>query len=209
MASEPDTGGATPPPAPTPPAAGGGGGLFNLARGAKGIALLLFLIPWVTVSCGGTEFASMSGLDLATGSIDVRNPMTGQLESPPGGPNGGGRGNDMWIIAAAGLILAGLVLTFVLPRAIAALLAAAGSVGAAGLIGYTVLARLPAEMRAQPMTPPGGGAGGGGGAADLGMNAQQLAEMIKVEPTTGFWLVMAALAAAVALNLMARGRAGP
>ncbi|MGQ0661565.1 hypothetical protein [Sphingosinicella sp.] len=206
MASEPDPAGAAPPPASPAPPAASGGGLYNLARGAKGVALLLFLIPWVTVSCGGTEFASMSGLDLATGSIDVRNPMTGQTESPPPG-SGGGRGSDMWIIAAAGLIVAGLVLTFVLPRVIAALLAAVGSLGAAGLIGYTVLARLPAELREQPMAPPGGA--GGGGAADMGMNAQQMAELIRVEPQLGFWLVMAALTAAAALNMMARGRAGP
>lgn len=204
MASESDPTGAAPPSASPATKAGG---LFNLARGLKGIALLLFLIPWVTVSCGGTELVSMSGYDLATGSISVRNPMTGQVETPPPSANGGGgRGSDVWVIAAAGLIVAALVLTFVLPRALAALLAAFGSIGAAGLIGYTVLARLPAEMREQPMAPPGGG---GGGAADMGMNAQQMAAMIKVEPQLGFWLVMAALIAAAALNVMARGRAGP
>lgn len=198
MASAPE------PAAASPPAAAGRAGLFlNLGRGAKGVALLLFLIPWVTVSCGGTELASMSGLDLATGSFDVRNPMTGQVESPPPNPGGagGGRGSDLWVIAAAGLIVAGLALTFVLPRAVAALLAAAGSAGAAVLIGSTVLIRLPGEMREQPASAPGG--------ADMGMNAQQMAEMIKVEPQLGFWLVMAALIAAVALNVMARGRAGP
>ena len=210
MASEPDPADTTPPPAaPAPPATASGGRLFNLARGLKGIALLLFLIPWVTVSCGGTELVSMSGYDLATGAISVRNPMTGQVETPPANAgSGGGRGSDMWVIAAAGLIVAGLVLTFVLPRAVAALLAAVASIGAAGLIGYTVLARLPAEMREQPMAPPGA-AGGGGSAADMGMNAQQLAAMIKVEPQLGFWLLLAALVAAAVLNIMARGRAGP
>jgi hypothetical protein len=84
------------------------GGLFNLARGAKAIALLLFLVPWVTVSCGGTE-VSMTGYELATGTT--------------GGSSGGGaatpgtRDADFWVIAAAALILAGLALTFVLPRA--------------------------------------------------------------------------------------------
>jgi hypothetical protein len=209
MASEPEPAGAAPPPAsPAPPAASRAGGLFNLARGLKGVALLLFMIPWVTVSCGGTELVSMSGYDLATGSISVRNPMTGQVETPPASPGGtgGGRGSDIWVLTAAGLIAAGLVLTFVLPRAFAALLAALGSIGAAGLIGYTVLARLPAELREQPMSPPGGG---GGSAADMGMNAQQMAAMIKVEPQLGFWLVMAALIGAAVLNMMARGRAGP
>lgn len=208
MASEPEPAGAPPPASPAPPAARSGGGLFNLARGLKGIALLLFMIPWVTVSCGGTELVTMSGYDLATGSISVRNPMTGQVESPPANPGGagGGRGSDMWVLGAAGLIVAGLLLTFVLPRALAALLAALGALGAAGLIGYTVLARLPAEMREQPLSPPGAE---GGGAAEMGMNAQQMAAMIQVEPKMGFWLVMAALIAAAVLNLMARGRAGP
>lgn len=207
MASEPDPAGAAPPPAPAPSAASKLGGLFNIARGLKGIALLLFLIPWVTVSCGGTELVSLSGYDLATGSVSVRNPMTGQVETPPAnaGSGGGGRGSDMWVVASAGLIVAGLVLTFVLPRALAALVAALGSLGAAGMIGYTVLARLPAEMREQPI----GADGAGGGAAEMGMNAQQMAAMIKVEPQMGFWLVMGALIAAAVLNLMARGRAGP
>ena len=205
MASAPEPAAAPPPPptGSTPPA-DRGGLFFNLGRGAKGVALLLFLIPWVTVSCGGTEIASMSGLDLATGSFDVRNPMTGEAAAPPAD----GRGGDMWVIAAAALIAGALALTFVLGRGIATLIASAGSAVAAGLIGYTVLARIPADVRADPMTGSAGG-GSGGSPADMGMNAQQMADMIRVEPTTGFWLVMAALVAAAALNLMARGRAGP
>lgn len=199
MASAPGPAAAPPPPADR------SGLFFNLGRGAKGVALLLFLIPWVTVSCGGTEIASMSGLDLATGSFDVRNPMTGEAAAPPAD----GRGGDMGVIAAAALIAGALALTFVLGRSIATLIASAGSAVAAGLIGYTVLARIPADVRTDPMTGSAGGGGGGGSPADMGMNAQQMADMIRVEPTTGFWLVMAALVAAVALNLMARGRAGP
>ena len=205
MASAPEPAAASPPPAaPTPPG-GGGGNLFNLARGAKGVALLLFLIPWVTVSCGGQELASMSGLDLATGSVSVANPMGGPAPVPTGS---GGRGADLWVIAAAALIAGGLALTFVLGRVISGLIAAAASAAAAGLIGYTVLARIPAEVREQPMAASASG-GAGGSPTDMGMNAQQMADMIKVEPTTGFWLLMAVLIAAVALNVMARSRAGP
>ena len=61
----------------------GGLPLFNLARGAKGAALLLFLLPWVTVSCAGQDLVSMSGMDLATGTVTVRNPITGATEAPP------------------------------------------------------------------------------------------------------------------------------
>lgn len=202
MASEPGPAGAAPPPATPAPARGGGSGLFNLARGAKGIALLLFFLPWITVSCAGTELASMSGYELATGSFSVRNPMTGEVQAPPADQRG-----DIWAMAAAGAIVAAIAVTFVLPRAIAALIAAAGALSAVGMIGYTVLVRLPGEMRASPMVR--GASGADASVADAPMNAQQLAELIKVEPTTGFWAVLAVLIAAAVLNVMARSRAGP
>ncbi len=192
MASEPENvtpAGETPPPA----AAGGGLPLFNLARGAKGIALLLFLLPWVTISCQGQELASFSGYNLATGSVSVANPMTGAAETPPGGGE-----RDIPVIAAALLILLSLAATFVLKRGQAALIAAGGAAAAALLISYTVLVRVPASMRES--------AAAEGGA---GMNQQELADMISVDVQIGFWLTLAALIAAVALNWLSRGRAAP
>ena len=88
------------------------GSLFsmaNLARIAKVIALLLFVLPWVTISCAEQPLVTMSGVDLATGHVMMHNPMTGATESPPGA-NGG----DIWVILAALLILAGLAASFVL-----------------------------------------------------------------------------------------------
>src|SRR4051794_14711975 len=88
------------------------GSLFsmsNLARIAKVIALLLFVLPWVTISCAEQPLITMSGIDLATGHVVMHNPMTGAAESPPGG-NGG----DIWVIVAAVLIVAGLAATFLL-----------------------------------------------------------------------------------------------
>ncbi len=173
--------------------------LFNLARGAKGVALLLFLLPWVTVSCGGQELVSMSGMDLATGSVTVRNPITGATGMPPGA----GRGGDIFVIAAAALILAALALSFILRRSQAALMAMAGAAIAIALLCYTVLIRIPGELRNRPAGE------GGGDAAALGMNAQQFAELIRIEIAAGFWLTLAALAAAIVLNAMARSRDGP
>lgn len=168
--------------------------LFNLGRGAKVLALLLFFLPWVTVSCAGQELASMSGYDLATGSVTVTNPMTGVSETPPGAGE-----RDLPVIVAVVLILGALALTFVLGRSLGGLVAAAGAAGAAALIAYAVFVRLPARMHAGP-TPSGD-------AADTGMSQQQIAEMIRIDHALGFWLVLAALVAAVAFNLMARGRA--
>ena len=47
-------------------------------RGSKLLALLFFLLPWVTVSCADQTLVSMSGLDLATGSVTTHNPLTGE-----------------------------------------------------------------------------------------------------------------------------------
>jgi hypothetical protein len=61
------------------------------------------------------------------------------------------------------------------------------------------------------MRPPGEDGAGGGGMADLGMNTQQMADLIKVEISAGFWLLLALLIAAAVLDglAMVRARAGP
>ena len=48
---------------------------------------------------------------------------------------------------------------------------------------------------------------GGGDPASMGMNQQQIADMIQIDHAPGFWLTLVALIAAVALNLMSRSRA--
>ncbi|MDQ8756941.1 hypothetical protein RCO27_11955 [Sphingosinicella sp. LHD-64] len=170
-----------------------GATLINLARGAKVLALLFFFLPWVTVSCAGQELASMSGYELATGSVSVTNPMTGQRETPPGAGE-----RDLPVIAAAALIALALVASFLLARGFGALVAAGGAAAAAALVAYTVFHRIPGKLHQGP-TPAGD-------AADAGINQQQIAEMIRIEQAIGFWLVLAALIAAVAFNLMARSR---
>jgi len=191
-----------PGPAPAPPTpAGGGLPFFNLGRGAKGLALVMFFLPWVTVSCAGQELITMSGYDLATGTISMRNPMTGAVESPPGNAQGG----DLPVLIAAILILGSLVVTFVLRRQLAALIAMAGCALAAAAISYTAFVKVPNSTNTGPMAP---GAGGGDAAA-MGMNEQQLAEMIQVNYGIGLWLTLAALVAAIVLNFLARSRASP
>jgi hypothetical protein len=165
---------------------------FNLARAAKLVALLLFLLPWVTVSCGQKKMASMSGYELATGSVTFHNPMTGAVDRPPGK-----QGPDVPVLAAFLLIVASLILGFVLRRELAALVGIAGSAAAAALISYTVFVRIPNESRA----PPSGGEGSGM------FNEQQIAELIRVDVANGYWLTIGALAAAILLNWLARNRA--
>ncbi|HYD86298.1 MAG TPA: hypothetical protein VEA80_02385 [Vitreimonas sp.] len=55
---------------------------FNqLARVGKFVALLGFLLPWVTVSCSGTEILTATGVQLMTGDPQLAGPLEGMAES--------------------------------------------------------------------------------------------------------------------------------
>ena len=188
----------TPAPAPPPPA-DSGGGLFNLGRGAKGVALLCFLLPWITISCAGQELATMSGLDLARGTISFSSNMPGGMAAPASS-----QGGDLPVMLAGILIVAALVLTFVLRRQLAALVAMTLCALAAAAISYTAFVKVPNSTNESAAAP-----GGGGDAAAMGMNQQQLAEMIQINYGIGLWLTLGALIAAIVLNFLARGKASP
>jgi len=173
----------------------------NLARIAKVLALLFFLLPWVTVSCAEQTLVSMSGYQLATGNVTMVNPMTNQTESPPGA-NGG----DMLVVVAAVLILAALAATFILKGRNGFLAAIGGCALAALALCYTVLVRIPAAAHTNPA---GAASAGGGGAGSMGPTPEQIAQMIKVEPQMGFWLTILALVAAIVLNFLAMKAPGP
>src|SRR6185436_11377968 len=92
---------------------------MNLGRIAKVVALLLFVLPWVTVSCADQTLVSMTGVDLATGHINMAsNPLGGGVAMPAE------HGGDLLVIIGAVLILAGLVLSFVLKGSRGAMAAA-------------------------------------------------------------------------------------
>lgn len=198
MASDPELPETTPT-SPTPSTQLGGATMFNLARGAKLVALLLFMLPWVTISCADQTLATMSGFDLATGSVTVNNPMGGGSVTPA---SSGNEQPDVPVLLAAILIVLALGLTFVLKRGQATMAAMASCAAAAALISYTVFVRVPAKAVANPSA----GAGAGG---DSGMfNEQQIAEMIRVDYAIGFWLTLGALGLAILLNWLARTKAG-
>lgn len=168
------------------------GSLFsmgNLARIAKLVALLLFFLPWVTVSCAEQPLLSMSGVDLATGHVMMHNPMTGATESPPGA-NGG----DIWVIVAALLILAGLAASFVLKGKNGLIANMAGAGLAAAALAYTVLVRIPTAAHS---------GNAAGAATPGGPSPEQIAQMIHVEVEIGFWLTLLALIAAIVFDLLA------
>src|SRR4051812_10443296 len=48
----------------------------NLVRIAQVVALVGFVLPWITVSCQGRVLAQVSGLDMALGRATIHNPFT-------------------------------------------------------------------------------------------------------------------------------------
>jgi hypothetical protein len=170
--------------------------LLNIGRGLKLVALLLFLLPWVTVSCADQTLISMSGLDLATGSATAHNPMTGEATRPPGSGE-----MDLPVVIAALLIAAALVMSFVLRRAQAALASIGALAIAAGLLVYSVLVRLPAKAREGVSEQSGQGM--------QGIDQAQIAEMIRIKTEIGFWLTLAAIVAAIVVTWMTRRSAPP
>jgi hypothetical protein len=163
----------------------------NLAQIAKVLALLFFFLPWVTVSCADQTLVSMTGVDLATGHVTMHNPMTNQMERPPGAESG-----DLLVILGAVLILAALAATFVLRGRNGLIAGIAGSALAAAALCYTVLVRIPATAHSSASIP-------GAGPGSMGPTPAEMAQMIEIETQIGFWLTILALAAAVLLDVLA------
>jgi hypothetical protein len=71
--------------------------LTSLARVAKIIAVVGFVLPWLAVSCSGQRILTASGLSLATGDVTLTNPLGGAAQHIHGHPS--------WWLAAAGVVI--------------------------------------------------------------------------------------------------------
>lgn len=153
--------------------------LLKIARGAKVVALVGFLLPWIVVSCQGQTVAKASGVSLALGRMTV---VGGGTQS--GTP-------VIWVLLAIVATIAGLVMSFqaaekLRPRWIA------GTAAAAALLCM--------------ITPGTVAAGAHKRGASQGLDAVAAAA-IKVEPQIGYWITLLALLTAAGLGgLMATGR---
>lgn len=189
-----------PPPAPAAaPAANPASTLATPANGSRLLmllALLFFVLPWVTVSCADQTLMSMSGLDLATGSVTMHNPMTGEAAQPPSGGEA-----DLPVMIGGILIALALVLSFVMKGRMGTLASMAALVVAAASISYTVLLRIPQRAR-EDAVQQGGQAGQGA----PGIDQAQIAEMVRVQTEIGFWLTLAAIVGAIVLAWMVARR---
>lgn len=170
-----------------------------IARAAKVLALLAFFVPWVAVSCNGQMLVEASGYQLATGQIDL----------PDAAVAPEGLGSAWWAVAAALVILAGLVVSFVLhTMRRAGRVMVASSVLALVLV-FGGMTHMVGSMRAE-VTEKIEEQQGAEGSLERQL-AQMLGRAMRVEVDVlhGYWLTLAALGLALAGGVVAGLGRGP
>jgi hypothetical protein len=171
-----------------------------LARTAKLVALFGFFLPWVLVSCSGTEIASATGLQLMTGDVELQGPLAGQ---PP--PNGADP--SVLVILAFAAAAIGLLASLALRQRAAALALLIAGLTGAGLTGLAMQnlhtavqheAEKVAQNDQRPISEDGARLSE---RAEMGI-ARAVAGMIKVEERPGYWTTLLGLIAAAGLALV-------
>lgn len=149
----------------------------------KGIALLSFALPWLTVSCGSQKFITASGYNLATGTTRFVNPMTDAVQTQGGSVNA-------WLLIALILVVLGFGATFIARRtgALAVLATSAAAfvlvwIGTASIEGNFSREVVKAAKRSN------GGAPSPFGEPDM----SKMAALIRFDWEFGYWLCMIAL----------------
>ncbi len=159
--------------------------MWNWIRIPKGIALLAFLLPWMTVSCSDQKLVEASGFGLAFGRVTAM----GQASQA-----GDGASMNVWLILALLAIAGGLYLLFTKGREAAKL-----------VLGTSVAALLlivVGTWRYSKDTILAEAAKNEGGAMD-----QAALAMIQVNWHFGYWLALLSLiAAAVMAWLVVSGK---
>lgn len=185
---------------------------FNLiARIAKFVALFGFLLPWVTVSCSGTEILHATGVQLMTGHPEPSGPLAmgdahAQLneDSKPA----------VLVIAAFGVIAIGLFCSFLTRKQTAAATMLVTALLGLGLSYYSVQ-NMRAEMtrsiqheREKQQQAASQDSGTFFSVEQQSQMGDAIASAIKVEEKEGFWITLfgCALAALFALLTLATKR---
>jgi hypothetical protein len=167
-------------------------------RGAKLVALIGFALPWLVLSCSNQEIATVSGVDLAVGRIEVTNPLTGEVERQE-------IDQSMPVIFAVAAIVAGLAASFLERRRIGAALTLATSLlaAAASFQAITSIREAPQQAFDREMRQAEQEGRSSPLAEQLGAD---VLGMIEVEEQPGYWVTLASLLGAAAFS--AAGLAG-
>lgn len=156
------------------------------ARVAKVLALVLFFLPWVAVSCNGEMLVEASGFQLATGTIELP-----EIATAPEG-----QGQAWWALSAMLLLGAGLVMGFVMRPARKAALAMLATAAMASALVFGGMTQMVGSMRAEvsERLEEGGDKG-----RELGLLVRGMID-IRTETLPAYYLTLLALLAAVAAS---------
>ncbi|QDZ07699.1 hypothetical protein FPZ24_09510 [Sphingomonas panacisoli] len=156
--------------------------MWRYVKIPKAIALLAFLLPWMTVSCSNTKVAEANGWELVLGRI--RPVMQAASEAPAHADK-----LNYYFVVAIGLIVIGLILSLMRKRMAAVVVAT--SLGALALIWAGAQQYTP--QRLADAAKRGG---------EMNMD-DVAASVIRVDWQIGYWVALGALAVAALLAFLA------
>jgi hypothetical protein len=157
--------------------------LALVSAAQKALALLAFLLPWLTVSIGSRQVVSATGLNLAMGEIAVRVPFLGKVEGHGGPP-------ALPLIAAAVLIAASLAASLVAGRRRGGLaglvLSALALCMVIGFVAYGIYVRMPLPPEQMSLVER--------------LGDTFVRQVVHVGSGLGFWLILFALIGGMVLD---------
>lgn len=177
---------------------------FNqIARVGKFVALLGFFLPWVTVSCSGTEILSATGWQLMTGDPQPAGPLEGMADQRQQAEDSE---PAVIIIAAFAVILIGFVtslLTRAQTAAISMLVCAVLGIG----ISYYGVQNMRSELRREISETQNEQSGAMGDNALFSLEQQSelssaVASSITVEEQEGYIVTHGGLVLAAIFSLL-------
>lgn len=180
-----------------------------LARVAKLVALLGFILPWVVVSCSGTEILQATGIQLMTGDLQPTAAFEQAQAQAQAQPSGEGSEENLDpsipAIAAFAAIAIGLLLSLVTKGRAAAGVIMIAAIAGLGLSYYAV-DKLGSDL-ASSMEQGTGQSQSDNPFASGGPSGGQMP--LQVEEKEGYWLTLGALGAALILALLMLSAAAP
>jgi hypothetical protein len=156
--------------------------MWRYVKIPKAIALLAFLLPWMTVSCSNTKVAEANGWELVLGRI--RPAMQAASDAPAHADK-----LNYYLVGAVGLIVVGLILSLMRKRLAAVVVAT--SLGALALIWAGAQQYTP--QRLADAAKRGG---------EAGMD-EIATSVIRIDWQIGYWVALGALAIAAVLAFLA------
>lgn len=167
--------------------------MWQWVKACKGVALVAFFLPWMTVSCSGTELIRASGWDLAIGHPRLSPALADLAKRTAAASQQAGDHPSVLLILALVSVLIGLAFAFrpAASGAKAVIATAAAAIVLTAVATHNISNAAMAKAMAQTKHA--------GSGTDLGAMA---AAAIRIDWQFAYWLFLGALVAAAVLSWM-------